>query len=440
MKKYSLILAILLGLSTIAEAQEEPPFNLGELEAYSVFVDAYRTGDYDLAIDYGQWIIESTPREIEGHDGFSLETQFDRMIEIYVKAAENSDDPSTSSEYYEKAENVFFRAFDTFSEDEIDMFDWNIKMGRFYHENHENIDAGVQSMVERYEKAYNLNPIQFTEMDDGFYARVLLTQYATNGESDKALEMIDEIEPQAGYELTETINEVRESLFEGPEDRIEFFESRIENAEEDERKEMLAELVDLYDEVGEVEKAADAALQVYNLEPDYINTRKLADIYVSEGDYREALQFLEEAMELAESDENRKELALEIAETYQQLENLESARDYALKAIEIDPEWGAPYMRMAAIYAGAISQCTGGETLEREDRTVYWLVLDYLEKAEQADPALSSSVQDRSEAYTEAMPSSEDKFFSDWEEGEPFQIDGGVKECYAWINETTTIR
>lgn len=82
----------------------------------------------------------------------------------------------------------------------------------------------------------------------------------------------------------------------------------------------------------------------------------------------------------------------------------------------------------------------GGDTLDREDRAVYWLVLDYLEMAEQHDPSLTSAVQNRAEAYTEAMPSSEDKFFSEWEDGETFEIDGNLKDCYAWVNETTTVR
>lgn len=440
MKIYSIILAIILGLATVAEAQDEPPFNMGELEAYSVFVDAYRSGDIELAIDYGEWLITAQPREIEGHDGFSLLTQFERMIEIYTDVAENETDPSLSSEFYEKAEGVFFKAFEAFEEDEIDMFDWNIKLGRFYHEHHENIDATPADMVERYEKAYNMNPKEFTEMSDGFYARVLLTQYATNGEGEKALSMIDDIEDGAGAELAETIDQVRESLFEGPEDRIEFLESRLADADEAEQAEMLNDLVDLYEEVDDSERAAEAALDLYNIEPNFVNTRSLANLYVSEGNYEEALQFLQEALEHAENEEDIRDLTLEVAETHQQLGNLESARDYTNQAIELDAEFGAAYMRMSSIYAGLISECTGGEALEREDRTVYWLVLDYLDRAMEADPTLASSAESRAEQYKEAMPSSEDKFFSEWEDGESFQIDGNLRECYAWVNETTTVR
>jgi len=38
------------------------------------------------------------------------------------------------------------------------------------------------------------------------------------------------------------------------------------------------------------------------------------------------------------------------------------------------------------------------------------------------------------------MPSDEDKFFNEWTVGNDFQIDGSLKSCYSWINETTTVR
>jgi tetratricopeptide (TPR) repeat protein len=176
------------------------------------------------------------------------------------------------------------------------------------------------------------------------------------------------------------------------------------------------------------------------MNPSFVNTRTVAGLYLSDGSYSKAIEFLKEAKGLAESDEDAKQLSLEIAESYQQLGELEEARDYTRRAIEIDSSWGAAYMRMASVYAAAVSQCTGGNTLERSDRTVYWLVLDYLDKAREADPSLASNAESRAESYEEAMPDSEDKFFSGWEEGDSFIINGDVDACYAWINETTTVR
>ena len=442
--RYIFFIAIFLASSfTLThgqEAQDQPPYGMSELEAYSIFVDAYRTDDYDMAIMYGEWMIEAAPRLIEGHDGFSLERQFDRMINVYVNMAEEETDPTEITNLLEEAERILNRAYDTFSEDEIDRFDWYVKQGRFYHENSEHLDADMNDAISYYERAYEIDFERFVDLNDGFYVQVMLTHYATNGQRDQALAMIEEVEPIAGIQLMNTMDEVRELLFEGPEERIEFIESRIADAEPAEQEEMLNDLVNLYEETSQPEKAREAAIELYQLNPNFNNTKNVADIYLGEGNYDEALNYLSESLELAETETQEKEVLLEIAETNQQLDNLQSARDYAQRAINIDENYGEAYMRIASIFAAAVTECTGGEALERVDRTVYWLIIDYLERAKEADPSLASTANNRIESYEAAMPSAEDKFFSDWEDGEPFQIDGDLKECYSWINETTTVR
>lgn len=440
MKSLFTAVLILLTLPSLTTAQSEPPNGLEELEAYSVFVDAYRTDDYQLAMDYGEWMIEANISEISGYDGFSLERHYDRMINVFTGAAEGESDPTEKTTYLEKAEDTFISLFETFEEDEIDLYEWNTKMGRFYHENHNNMDASMDDAIAAYEKMYEMDAERFTNEGDGFFAQVLLMDYASQENSDKALAVIDEIEAYASVDLQQTIDEVRESLFDSPEERIEFLESRIAEAEGSELETMLQDLADLYEETEQTDKAAEIALQLYDVDASFVNTKKVADLYIEEGNYDEAVDFLLEAEELAETEDDRKQVTLQIAETYQQLEEIESARDYTQKAIDIDSDWGEAYIRMASVYAAGISQCTGGSTLEREDRTVYWLVLDYLDKAKEADPSLASNADSRAESYSEAMPSSEDKFFSDWEEGDSFEINGELSECYAWVNETTTIR
>lgn len=445
MKKIILTLFITLGMIQVSAAQaqdntDEPPFGLGELEAYSVFVDAYRSEDYDLALDYGRWMIEAAPREIEGYDGFRLDRQFDRMVTIYTNLADIESDPTEKTNYLEEAEQIFERAFEIFDEEEIDYFEWHLKKGRFYHENHEHLDADMNDALVQYETMYEMDRERFVEMDDGFYAQVVLTQYASNGEREKALAMIDDIEDIASANLLDTVDQVRESLFENPEERIEFFESRIADAGDEEREEMLRDLMNLYSETGQNDNARQAAMELYELNPDFENSYNVAELYLSDGNYSEGLDYLLEAIEQTEDETQRKEISLEIAETYQQLGELPSARDYARQAIDIDSGWGDAYMRMASIYAAGVSECTGGDTLDRNDRTVYWLILDYLDRAKQADPSMASAADSRAQSYQEAMPSAEDKFFNDWEDGQSFQIDGDLKPCYAWINETTTVR
>lgn len=441
MKFLSTIVAVLFMLPAAVHSQSEPPSGMNELQAYSVFVDSYRSDDYEMTIKLGEWIIEAAPKEIEGYDQFELERQFDRMIKVYNGAAEQEEDPSLQTEYLEKASGVFEKFKEVFSDDEIDSYEWALKEGRFYHENRENMDATIDDAIEHYFRAFEIDSEQFAQEADGFYSEILLTELAKEGERDRVFQMIEEIESYASGELQSTIDEVRESLFESPEERIEFYESQLaEDASEEEREQILGNLVDLYEEVENEERAEETALELYELNGNLENTQAVADIYLSAGDYRNAINYLLEAEELAEDEETRLELLLDIAESYQQLEEFENARDYAQQAIDLDEESGEAYMRMSSIYAGAVSNCVDGNNLDREDRAVYWLVLDYLDEARAADSSVESEAQNRAESYTEAMPSDEDKFFSEWEAGDSFQINGELKGCYGWINETTTVR
>ncbi len=440
MRSLIITLAILIAGSTAVFAQQEPPNGMGELEAYAVFMDAYKADDHQMAINFGAWMIEAKPKTIDGYDNFNLLRQFDRMINVYKGAAANESDPSTKTEYLEKSLSVFDEAYETFSEDELDMYEWKLKEGRFYHENYSGLNVGTQEIAAKYEEAYLEDPKRFTEASNGYFADFLLGNYSSQGQRDKAFAMIDEIEGYASPDLQNKINSVRESLFTGPEERIEFYESELADASNEEKEQLLSDLIELYEETNQTEKASEMAIELYELDSSYANTRRIATFYLEKGDYEEAIQYLNESLEKAENNSDKKEVALELAETHQQLEQFRQARRYARRAIDLDSDYGEAYIRVASIYAASISHCTGGQALEREDRTVYWLVVDYLNKAKEADPSLASNANNRAQSYRSAMPTSEDKFFKGWESGDSFRINGEVRECYAWIDEATTVK
>jgi tetratricopeptide (TPR) repeat protein len=438
MKKLILIICFLVGFSSLSFGQSEPPYGMSQLEAYSLFYENYRTGDYEMALTFGQWMLEAKPREIQGHRSFSLDTQFNRLINVYVGLAENESDPSEKTRLLEQANEIYDLVHETFEEDEIDMFRWTIRQGQFYQENYRELEHGIQNAYELYEKAYEMDRQQFAETSDGYYARLLLSNYVSQNEREKALAFIESVEEYAGESLMQTIEESRNELFQDPDERIAFLEERLDERED--REEALTELADLYERVGNQEKASEIARQLYDINPNFENTRKLADMALSNANYSGALDYLREALEKAPADNQKKSIALEISRAYQNLDNLQSARQYAREAINIDSNFGDAYMRMSEIYAAAISNCTSGRSIERDDRTVYWLVVDYLERARDVDSSTRNAANRQINSYTPVMPTSEDKFFRGWEDGESFTIDENVGECYGWINETTTIR
>jgi len=418
-----------------------PPYGMSELEAYSIFYDAYRTGDYELALTYGEWIVASTPRAIEGYDGFSLETQLRRMNTVYSEMVERTADEEQRREYLMKAAGIFETVDEVFDEGEVDTFYWRMRQGRFYHENLEWLEGvEITDIIDAYTDAFEMDTERFVEAGEGYYIRVLLTRLAQEGERDQAFEMIDRIEPYADEALMASVDELRQSLFENPQERIDFIESRIASAEGEERIEMLTDLLGLYEQTNNAQRVAEISRELYDINPTYATTKTLAESMLSEGNYSGAIPYLNEASGLAENDEQRMEISLDLAEAYLRTGRHQQARSSARNVIELDRNAGVAYMKIAEIYSDAITECVDGGSLDRRDRTVYWLILDYLEQAKQVDPSLARLVDGQVSVYEEVMPSPEDKFFMSWTAGETFQIDGSVKPCYSWINETTRIR
>lgn len=439
MKKFIAAFAILIAFSTNAFAQDaEPPYGMSELQAYSIFYENYRTGSYDMALQFGRWMLEAKPRSIEGANRFSLPRQYERMINVYTELAKQASDPSVASAYLDTVQVIYDDAFETFSEDEIDYYTWHFNKGRFFQENQSNISGGMDRAYEEYEKAYELDPERLTQAGDGYYINILLSNYVSKGEREKALEMIDEVEQFASGSLMNQINEIRDGLFSDPEERIEFLEGRLADNPGDIA--LLKEIAKLYEDMGNREQAIDYARQIFESERNFDNARRLAEYAQSDGQNRQAVNFWQQALDLAETNSQRKRAVIQLSEINQNMGNLQEARRFARRGIQLDRNWGEPYIKIAGIYASAISQCTSGRQMERDDRSVYWLVLDYLDRAREADPSVANTVQRQYRTYEPVTPSSEDKFFRGWETGDEIRIGSNISECYAWIDETTTVR
>ncbi len=438
MKKYIAIIAILIASSSEAFSQSEPPFGMSEIQAYSIFYENYRTGNYDMALQFGKWMLEKKPTEISGLNRFSLPRQFERMINVYAEMSKQQSDPALRSAYIDTALTLFDDVFETFDENEIDHYTWYFNRGRFHQENQSQIRGGMDKAYEDYMRAFELDPERLTQAGDGYYIQIMLSNFVSQNMREEALEMIDIAEPMAGASLSRSIDEIRDGLFRDPEERIGFLESRLENNPDDEA--IIQEIASIHESQGNRELAIEYARNLYEISQTYENARRLAAYAQSDAQYSIAIRYLRDALELTTDNTLKRNVNLEIAETFQNMGELQNARQYARAAIQLDRSWGQPYLRIANIYAAAVSQCTSGRQIERDDRVVYWLVLDYLDKAREADPSVANNVQRQYRTYEPVLPSSEDKFFRGWETGDEMKIGSNINECYAWIDETTRVR
>lgn len=415
----------------------EAPFGYASRTVFSLFQDEYRNEQWDRALTYGRYLISEHPKEMENVDAYRGDRMFDRMITIYKEKSEMADEPELQEAYVDSALQMFDWFFNVYEEDEVDEWRWIMNRGRFYQEHSDYIENAMQKAYDDYATIFERDVERTTESGDGYYVRIMLQNMKSEGEIDKVLDWMERAEPYADDELKDEFSEMRSEIFSEPEERIEWLKTVLED--EPDNLEVMEEMYELYDELGETDNKWDKARQIYEKDPSYDNVMRMARLYNDEGDYIEGNEFLRESLELTEDSQQRYETLLRLSRNYHNMRDFEEAREYALRAADENPDSGEPYIRIADIYSETISQCTDGD-MGRRDRTVYWLVLDYLDKALEVDSGVERQVDNRYENFENVMPSSSDKHFMNWSTGDSFMIDESVGECYAWIEEETTVR
>lgn len=440
MKKLLVLTGIIFMSSTVLQAQQSvsPPDGLPEAAAYSIFYENYKNDSYESAIRYGRWIWMGMPKSIEGYSRFNLETNLERLVTVYSEFAKQQDDPSLRSAYLDTTDMIFGKVFESLEENNFEAYEWHFDRGRFYQENSDFIDNAMTKAAEEYQSAFELRPEEFTQMADGYYVQIMVQQIVSEDEKDLALSIIDQASPYAGDKLVSYFDNTRNQLFDSPEERIAFLKEQMTNNPED--TEILAELRDIYVQQDMRQEAQALNQKLYELDPSFENTRALADFAVNNANYNNAIKYLKEALQKAPNDEEKADIALELSDTYLNTSQLQEARRYARQASQLNSGWGRPYVQIASIYAQAVNECTSGRKMTRDDRVVYWLVLDYLDRAQQVDSQMANTVKRQYQSYEPVTPTTEDKFFKGWEVGDTMNVDSSIDDCYGWIAETTTVR
>ena len=108
---------------------------------------------------------------------------------------------------------------------------------------------------------------------------------------------------------------------------------------------------------------------------------------------------------------------------------LSKAKQYARKAIELNGEFGKPYMLIAQMYASSPNWSDEASL----NKCVFFAVIDKLQKAKSVDPTLAEECDKLIRTYAGYTPKDEDLFFIGLKKGDAVTIGG-------WIGETTTIR
>lgn len=173
----------------------------------------------------------------------------------------------------------------------------------------------------------------------------------------------------------------------------------------------------------------DATVKLYDLEPSPESAFLIGKMYIKRSEYDKAVDYLKEGENL--SDEyDKADCFLLLAEAYKNLNQYSTARTYALKASELRPNDGNPYIMIGDLYASSAKDCGNNDLTQK---TAYWAAVDKYYMAKKVDPDMEEVAQKRINTWSKYFPNSEIIFFHDLKEGDSYTVG-------CWINEVTTVR
>ncbi len=173
-----------------------------------------------------------------------------------------------------------------------------------------------------------------------------------------------------------------------------------------------------------------ASEKMYQLDPSAEAAFNMARMFVKQGDDEKAKSYYQQAIQ-QETDQSLLEnyyyeLGLFL---FAKDKNYSEARNYARKALAINPNNCKALMLIGDIYVAA-SHSFSADNFEKS--TVMWVAVDYFMKAKAGEDCMVDATQ-KASRFRSYFPNKEEAFFQNIKEGDTYRVGG-------WINEVTKAR
>lgn len=170
----------------------------------------------------------------------------------------------------------------------------------------------------------------------------------------------------------------------------------------------------------------------YQLEPSAQSAYYIANLFLKKEKYDKSVEYLKQAIEKETEPKDKANYNYILGSiVLSQYNQPEQARRYALEAIKLRGDWGAPYILIGKAYVSARNSCT---TEEFKRNAIFWVAVDKFVQARSIDPSVSEDANNLIKEYSKYFPNKENAFFYGIKPGDPYKVD------YCWIGETTTAR
>ncbi|MBP5614435.1 MAG: tetratricopeptide repeat protein [Bacteroidales bacterium] len=218
-------------------------------------------------------------------------------------------------------------------------------------------------------------------------------------------------------------------------DRLDTIYSKKLAVSKDEK--LLRQIIKLYNKKGCATPTYVAAIkELHKIAPTANTAYYMGANCINDGNYQEALDYLNEALSLYEKESDFIKTYMMLGETYLHLKQYSTAREYAYKVLKRNPTNARAYILIGDMYAysGCSTDVPGA---------AYWAAADKYSKAMAVAAATKDVDEKQQRAYDDAQqklsqisarfPKAETYFQRGLQKGQSYRV-----EC--WINETTVVR
>lgn len=411
-----------------AAAQAEEPSANEKAMHYSLYYEDYKNESFASALPNLRWILEHAPTYPRNDD-----RNYERAWKLYEGLAEQAEDEETARTYLDSALVILNTAVSNLEDAgaEVDRYEWARNKGRFIQSHLDLLPDKREEAVEAYRKAFEAAPDRL----QSYYINAVIQGYVDLDNKQAAIDFMSQVEEHRAddAEVMEILTDWRGQLFTSPEERYAFIQAQLEN--DPENLDLLREKFELEQELGHRTEMFQTADRLIEVAPTAKNYHEVGMLYLDDGEPRRAFEYFQQAVEAEGGDTIMRDTYYNMGVAQRQMEQLSRARTYFRRALEVDPQFGRAYIAIGDLYVSAVAECS--DTMGREDRAVYWLAVDYYERARSTDSSVANEANQKINTYRRYFPDQEALFFKGWEPGQSYSIDYG---CYSWIGETTTVR
>lgn len=169
---------------------------------------------------------------------------------------------------------------------------------------------------------------------------------------------------------------------------------------------------------------------LYKAQPTPESALSLARAFKGKGQLSKALSYYEKAADKLSNNDDKADAYYNIALLNLNNKQFSASRNYARRALEINPNMGKAYILIGDAYASSSNLCSDDKL---GGKSVFWAAVDKYSRAKQVDPSVEETANEKIAKFSAYFPDQETAFFNSIHDGDPFSVG-------CWIGESTTVR